>query len=240
MITDPRQIDIKLDKSLDFFLIRDLRDRTITVSFKGRQSFKHILESLGVPHTEIGTILMGGYQIGMDEIATDASVIEVEAGVRLPTSEPRFVLDGHLGRLAANLRMLGFDCTYHPENNDLELAEIAHSEERVLVTRDRRLLMRKSVEYGYCPRSMNPHEQLTEVVTRYSLIDWMHPFKRCIRCNQILVVVAKASILDRLQPLTKLYFDDFKICPDCRQIYWKGSHFDKMQRTIRTIVKNGI
>jgi uncharacterized protein with PIN domain len=142
-------------------------------------------------------------------------------------------------RLAANLRMLGFDCTYHPENNDLELAEIAHSEERVLVTRDRRLLMRKSVEYGYCPRSMNPHEQLTEVVTRYSLIDWMHPFKRCIRCNQILVVVAKASILDRLQPLTKLHFDEFKICPDCEKFIEKA-HFDKMQRTIRTIVKNGI
>jgi len=240
MNTNPKHININLEKSLNFLLMRDFRDRTITISFKGRQSIKHILESLGVPHTEIGQITIGGHRTGMDEIATDGSLIEVTSGVRLPPSEPRFVLDGHLGKLASHLRMLGFDCTYHAENTDLRLAEIAHGEERILLTRDRRLLMRKSVDYGYCPRSMDPQEQLMEVVARYSLVDWMHPFKRCIRCNQILVNVDKEIILDRLQPLTQKYFNEFKICPDCQQIYWKGSHFDKMHQTIQFIVKNRI
>ncbi len=240
MNTNLKHIYIKLEKSLNFFLIRDLRDRTITVSFKGQQSIKHILESLGVPHPEIGQITISGNPTGMDEVATDESLIEVTSGVRLPPSEPRFVLDGHLGRLAAHLRMLGFDCTYHTENTDQRLAEIAHDEERILLTRDRRLLMRKSVDYGYCPRSMKPKEQLTEVVARYSLVEWMHPFKRCIRCNQILVNVDKEFILDRLQPLTQKYFNEFKICPDCQQIYWKGSHFEKMHMAIQSIVKNGI
>lgn len=183
---------------------------------------------------------MEGHRTGMDEIATDGSFIEVEAGTPSPFSDPRFVVDGHLGRLAANLRMLGFDSIYNNEESDLRLSEIAHVEERILLTRDRRLLMRKSVEYGYCPRSMKPDEQLREVIARYSLVEGMHPFNRCIRCNQILVTVEKQIIQDKLLPLTKKYFDEFKICPDCRQIYWKGSHFDKMQQTIQSIVKNGI
>jgi uncharacterized protein with PIN domain len=134
--------------------------------------------------------------------------------------------------------MLGFDSLYHNEYGDEELAEILRKDERILLTRDRRLLMRKDVKYGYCPRSLESIEQLTEVIERFNLLKRIAPFHRCLRCNHPLETVPKELVLDRLEPLTKLYFDDFQICPDCGQIYWKGSHYDRMEGLIQRIMKN--
>jgi uncharacterized protein with PIN domain len=146
------------------------------------------------------------------------------------------LLDNHLGRLAAYLRMLGFDCLYHNDYSDEELAEILQHEERILLTRDRRLLMRNVVSHGYCPRSLDSLEQLTEVIQRFELAKRIQPFHRCLRCNHPLEPVSKEAVLDRLEPLTRLYFDEFQICPDCKQIYWKGSHYERMERLIEQII----
>ena len=113
-----------------------------------------------------------------------------------------------------------------------ELAQVADAEGRILLTRDRRLLMRKAVRYGCCLRSTDPREQLIEVVRRYGLADQARPFRRCLRCNQPLEAVSKDEIIDRLQPLTRLYFEEFSICPGCHQVYWKGSHYDHMRELI--------
>lgn len=212
----------------------------IPVAFNGRQSVKHLIESLGVPHTEAGIVLINGKEGQLSEIAVDSSSIFVNSADSIPPVEPRFVLDGHLGRLAAHLRMLGFDCLYRPEYEDSHLARLAQEDRRILLTRDRRLLMRKSVEYGYCPRSLDPRQQLVEVVKRYGLAGKIAPFFRCIRCNQRLVHVSKDVIQDRLEPLTKKYFNEFRICPDCQQIYWKGSHLGRMEAMVRQFVKNDI
>ncbi len=212
----------------------------IPVAFNGRQSVKHLIESLGVPHTEAGIVLINGKEGQLSEIAVDSSSIFVNSADSIPPVEPRFVLDGHLGRLAAHLRMLGFDCLYRPEYEDSHLARLAQEDRRILLTRDRRLLMRKSVEYGYCPRSLDPRQQLVEVVKRYGLAGKIAPFIRCIRCNQRLVHVSKDVIQDRLEPLTKKYFNEFRICPDCQQIYWKGSHLGRMEAMVRQFVKNDI
>ena len=112
-----------------------------------------------------------------------------------------------------------------------------NSEERILLTRDRRLLMRKVILHGYCLRSLNSLEQLTEVIHRFDLMNKIQPFHRCLRCNHLLEAVDKDTILHRLEPLTKLYFDKFHICPACRQIYWKGSHYEQMQNLIKQITK---
>jgi len=152
--------------------------------------------------------------------------------------EPRFLLDCHLGRLTAHLRMLGFDCLYQNDYDDLKMAGIAHSEGRILLTRDRRLLMRKVILHGYCLRSLNPLEQVTEIMQRFELISKIQPFHRCLRCNHPLEAVDKDAILERLLPLTKQYFDAFHICPACGQIYWKGSHYERMQRLVEQIAKN--
>ncbi len=133
--------------------------------------------------------------------------------------------------------MLGFDCLYENDFDDPDMADIAHAEGRILLTRDRRLLMRKLVEHGYCLRSLDPLEQLTEIIQRFDLTNKIHPFHRCLHCNHILEPVEKEAILDRLEPLTRQYFDEFHICPACGQIYWKGSHYDQMQKVIEEIRK---
>jgi uncharacterized protein with PIN domain len=128
--------------------------------------------------------------------------------------------------------MLGLDCLYENDYDDKSLFAISVGQERILLTRDRRLLMHKAITRGYLLRSLEPHEQLVEVVRRYGLRKWIRPFQRCIRCNHLLQPVEKTAIIDRLEPLTKLYFDEFRICPSCKQVYWKGSHFERMQKLI--------
>jgi uncharacterized protein with PIN domain len=202
--------------------------------FTGPQSAKHLIESLGIPHTEIGSLRVNGETVAPDfqvrdgdDVAVAASRQETEA-----TREPQFILDGHLGRLAAHLRMLGLDCMYRSEAADQELACASVAEDRILLTRDRRLLMRKIITHGHLVRNLIPRRQLREIVDRYHLRPWIKPFQRCIRCNHLLESARKADLADRLEPLTRRYFDEFRICPVCKQIYWKGSHFDKMVRLI--------
>ncbi len=154
--------------------------------------------------------------------------------------EPRFILDCHLGRLAAHVRMLGFDCLYQNDYDDSNMAEIVQHDERILLTRDRRLLMRKVIVNGYCLRSLDPFEQLQEVVQRFELKEKVQPFHRCLRCNHSLDMIDKDIVLDRLEPLTKKYFNEFHICPNCQQIYWKGSHYERMQKVLIQLNEGGV
>jgi uncharacterized protein len=217
---------------LNDFLPRDQREQLLAVDFRERQSVKHLAESLGVPHPEIGQVQVNGREGTLNTIMQAGDRVEVHPIPNGCPVEPRFVLDGHLGRLAAYLRMLGFDCLYQNDYKDEDLAEIAQSEGRILLSRDRRLLMRKVVVHGYCLRSLDSTEQLSEVIRRFDLMQRIVPFHRCLRCNHPLELVAKEAVIDRLEPLTKLYFDEFQICPACQQIYWKGSHYEKMKMLI--------
>ena len=220
---------------LHCFLPRDKRNVTLALAFKGRQSLKHLIESLGVPHTEVGQVTVNGQARGLDSVPHNGDRIEVRAAAPGCPIEPRFLLDSHLGRLAAYLRMLGFDCLYRNDYDDAELAELVQREKRILLSRDRRLLMRKVVQYGYCLRSLEPPEQLTEVVRRFDLADKIRPFHRCLRCNGALQPVSKETVLDRLEPLTKIHYDEFSLCPACDQVYWKGSHVERMEKLIESV-----
>lgn len=220
---------------LNDFLPRDQREQIIHVEFRGRQTIKHLAESLGVPHPEIRQVQINGQKGVLEAITQDGDRVEVHPIQNGSSVEPRFLLDNHLGRLAAYLRMLGFDCLYEIDIDDQELAEILRQDERILLSRDRRLLMRKVVTHGYCPRSLDSLEQLKEVIQRFDLIKQIIPFHRCLRCNHPLEPIPKEAVIDRLEPLTKLYFDEFQICPACKQIYWKGSHYERMQSLIKLL-----
>ncbi len=223
---------------LNDFLPRDPRGQLLTVDFRERQSIKHLAESLGVPHPEIGQVQVNGREAALGTITQDGDRVEVRPIPNGCPVEPRFILDNHLGRLAAHLRMLGFDCLYRNDYDDEELAEITERESRILLSRDRRLLMRKAVTHGYCLRSLDSLEQLSEVIKRFDLAKRIVPFHRCLRCNHPLEPVSKEAVLDRLEPLTKLYFDEFQICPACKQIYWKGSHYDRMKGLIEQMTES--
>jgi uncharacterized protein len=230
--------------SLTRLLPADKRGGSFRIDFQGEQSVKHLFESCGVPHTEVGKVTANGEEAGPGYIVQDGDSIEVYP-VNFPDpadfknlkgiSPPRFVLDNHLGRLAGMLRLLGFDATYRNDLQDEELACISYKEGRILLLRDRLLLMRKIVAQGYLVRSLAPREQVVEVLTRYNLFAHIVPFGRCANCNGLLEEVEKAEILELLQPKTRLYYDEFPRCTGCGQVYWKGSHYENIVEFIEEI-----
>jgi uncharacterized protein with PIN domain len=245
------QATFRFYSELNFFLSQARRDVDFSHTFDGIVSIKDMIESLGVPHTEIDLILVNGdsvdfsYQVqDGDEVSvypiSESSDITSLLKVRpKPLHEPKFVLDVHLGRLVAYLRVLGFD-TLFPENYDDEnLARISAEERRILLTRDTGLLKRKVVTHGYYVRTTNPRKQVIEVARRFDLYTQIQPFVRCARCNGLLEMVDKEAVRDQLQPDTLTYYDEFRRCIECEQIYWKGTHYERMQQMIDEIRANG-
>lgn len=220
---------------LNDFLPSSRKNVFFSYDFEGSPAIKHLIEALGVPHPEVGRILANGGEARLTYRVQPADQIFVYPADGQAAIEPRFVLDNHLGKLAIYLRILGFDALYSNTFQDDELAEIAGSGQHILLTRDRRLLMRRVVQHGYCLRSLRPEAQIAEVVRRYRLWGEIQPFRRCLRCNHPLQPVSKELILHRLESLTKIYYDEFHLCPSCDQIYWKGSHYERMQELVGRI-----
>jgi uncharacterized protein with PIN domain len=154
-----------------------------------------------------------------------------------PLRRPAFVLDSQLGRLARYLRLLGFDSLYRNDYSDAGIARISSEQQRTLLTRDRMLLQRSSITRGYFVRATDPPKQVDEVLKRFDLYNNIKPLSRCIRCNGTLTDVDKVAVIDRLEPKTKRYYNEFRICRDCGQVYWEGSHFRKMLRLIDSFRK---
>ncbi len=229
------EADILFNGGLDWFLSSNNKRGSLHLTFEDHQSVKHLVKSLGVPHVEIGMVRVNGQETGLDYLPQNGDRVEVFPAVPGCPVEPRFMLDNHLGRLTAHLRMLGFDCLYHNDFEDGEMARMLETDERILLTRDRQLLMRKAVQYGYCLRSVHPREQLVEVVNRFLLGQRVQPFTRCLRCNGLLEGVEKVDVVDQLEPRTKLYYEVFSRCRACGQIYWQGSHWEQMQEFIQTL-----
>jgi uncharacterized protein len=205
--------------------------------FQGAQSIKHLIEALGVPHTEIGSVLMDSLPASQNELARDGTRVEVFPAIplTLPPEAARFILDNHLGRLASYLRLLGLDTLYRNDFQDEELARLTLAENRILLTRDKRLLMRSVIKNGAWLHSLQPREQLVEINRRFGLAHIARPFQRCPHCNSPLQPVDKSDILDRLEPLTKRYYSEFHRCGGCGQVFWKGSHYDRILQMIRTL-----
>ncbi len=232
------QIQLVVHGKLNFFLPPKWRNRPIQYGFDGKVALKHILESIGVPHPEVGYARRGGNEaVDLAYHVHDTDFIDVFPYNphinRLKQENIRFILDNNLGKLSDYLRLLGFDTLYDPEWEDKTIAEQADLHKRILLTRDRGLLKRKIIRLGYCVRSDRPRDQVGEVIEHFDLEQAIRPFRRCVRCNGLLRSVAKEQILDQLQPLTRLYYNEFMRCESCGQIYWKGSHYDHMQEFIR-------
>lgn len=208
------------------------------------QSVKDLVESYGVPHTEVEVILVGDASVGWDyrpragervSVYPVFEAFDVRPLVRLrpePLRTTRFVLDGHLGALARRLRLLGFDCGYDVEADDDALVARSTAEGRILLTRDRFLLRRRAVTHGYLLRSDRPTEQLREVIRRFQLGGSIEPFTRCPACNGVLVEVEKTAIEHRLPPGTRRTYHRFRSCPACGRDYWQGAHHARLERLV--------
>lgn len=236
--------------SLNDFLPAARQQVAFTQPFVGRPSVKDTIEAAGVPHPEIDLVLVNGEPVDLAHRLDDGARIAVFPAFRsIPldglglveplAGDPRFVLDGHLGRLARSLRMLGFDTWYRSDADDGELAGLASAEARILLTRDRGLLRRSVVGRGAFVRSDRPREQLGEIVERYDLAGNARPFTRCIRCNEVLVATSLADVVELLEPLTKRYYTDFRRCPGCGAVYWRGSHHRRMAGLVDAVIGPG-
>jgi uncharacterized protein with PIN domain len=201
----------------------------------GPRSVKDAIEALGVPHTELALVLVDGQDVGWDHRLTGGERVAAYppfgtlplTGLRTvapPPAAPRFALDGHLGTLARRLRLLGFDAWYRQDVDDASLAEVAVDEGRILLTRDRGLLMRRSIAHGYLPRSDDPDAQLDEVVLRYDLAQRLAPSTRCVSCNGGLTAVAADTVRHEVPDATRRAVSRFSRCERCGQVYWPGAH----------------
>jgi uncharacterized protein with PIN domain len=242
------RICLRFYAELNDFLPPALRGVDINHEFQRRASIKDMIEAFGVPHTEVEVILVNGRAVDFSYIVQDGDRIsvypvfesvDITPLLRLrpaPLRKPKFVLDSNLGRLARYLRLLGLDCLYRNDYHDAEIARIASEQQRTLLTRDRTLLQRRIITHGYYVRTQQPREQVREVLTRFDLYRQVAPFTRCTRCNGELETVDKQVIIDRLEPKTRKYYDEFRRCTECGQIFWQGSHHTRMQQLVAALL----
>ena len=233
--------------SLNDFLPSPMRHRSTSQAVHGKPAVKDLIESVGVPHPEIGLILIHGRSVGFGEHVQAGDYISVFpfftaidvasfSHVLPPTMQTvRFLLDVHLGRLARLLRLCGFDAAYsnHAEDSALALKSSQHG--RVLLTRDRSLLMRNLVHHGYCVRSAQPRDQCVEVLRRFGLGARLRPLRRCLACNGLLEGVSAASLQDQVPADVLADRQVFTRCPGCGRVYWMGSHMPRLLALVESI-----
>jgi uncharacterized protein with PIN domain len=241
------QATFRFYAELNDFLGTDAESGTMVRPCDDSPSVKDQIEACGVPHTEVDLVLANGASVDFAYRLQDGDRISVYpvfesldiAGVTRVRPEPlrkmRFVVDINLGKLARYLRLLGLDTITDGTADDAELVDMSVAQHRVLLTKDRPLLKRAAVTHGYLVRNIEPEEQIIEVVRRFDLAGLIDPFARCMECNGVIEPVAKADIEQRLEPLTKRYFSEFRRCPDCDRIFWRGSHYERLEALVDRI-----
>ena len=227
-------------EELNDFLPRERRARSFTAACARAATTKHMIEALGVPHTEVELILVNGESSTFDRLIEEGDrvavypkfeALDITPVLRVrdkPLRRLRFVADAHLGGLARFLRMAGFDTVYDNNIHDDEIEALAADEDRVVLTRDRELLKRRTITHGCYVHALKPEEQLREVFDRLDLVASARPFSLCLHCNAPLREVDKAEVADQLPPAVREEKDEFNTCDACHRVYWKGSHWKRM------------
>jgi uncharacterized protein with PIN domain len=244
------KIQIRFYEELNDLLPEEKKKKRFTHHFIARTSVKDLIESLGVPHTEIDLILVNGKSVGFkykinygDDISVypvfeSFDITEVQHLRPKPLRKPKFIADVHLGRLTRYLRMMGVDVLYKNDFNDDEIVRISIKERRAILTKDRGILKRNEVTHSYWIRTIKVEEQMEEVLKRFDLQKEIKEFTRCIKCNELLKPIKKETIINLLPPKVANSQNDFYHCPGCNKIYWKGTHYLRMLKFIQSIKNN--
>jgi uncharacterized protein with PIN domain len=237
----PNTVNVRFHGELNDFIAGESQHTDLEQTYDHVRSIKDLLESMGVPHTEINVLMVNGSSVDFSYLVAAGDSIDAYPAHDRPGSSafialqpaisgsPAFVLDVHLGKLAAYMRMYGFDAYYQNNLDDPALASISAEQNRILLTCDRRLLMRSKITSAYFVRQRIPEKQLEEVIQRYQLADQIRPFSRCIHCNGFIKAVDKSAIESQLLPKTREHYDRFFQCQQCGKIYWEGSHVTHMK-----------
>ncbi|MFI9201236.1 Mut7-C RNAse domain-containing protein [Streptomyces sp. NPDC053048] len=232
------EIALTLAPELRLFVAAERRRPGTPVTTDGVSTLGHVVESLGVPLTEAGRLLVDGREVLTSHIPAAGESVEVEAVARpqeVPGAPLRFLLDVHLGTLARRLRLLGVDAQYESEDiGDPALAALSAAQQRVLLSRDRGLLRRREIWAGAYIYSDRPDEQLRDVLGRFA--PPLAPWTRCTACNGPLQDADKEAVREHLEHGTQRTYDVFAQCLTCGRVYWRGAHHAKLQ----TIVENAV
>lgn len=237
---DTDAVTLRFYQELNDFLPSEQKGKEFQVTWAGKRSVKDLVESCGVPHVEVDLILMNGKSVDFQTAVKPGcrlSVYPVFESLDIgpvqrlrpaPLRIPRFVVDVHLGKLARKLRLLGFDTIWSNDGEDDELARIADREERILLTRDRGLLMRSRVSRGVWIRSTDPNRQIREIVEKLDLRAAAEPFGRCSACNGALEPTEEESETNRARleapPRVRERETVYRRCAACGKLYWDGDH----------------
>ncbi|MBF6214079.1 Mut7-C ubiquitin/RNAse domain-containing protein [Nocardia puris] len=226
------EITVAFGAELGVFVPAARRAGPTTARIDGVSTAGHVVESLGVPLTEVGALLVNGAPVGAGHIPADGETLEVRAVTRPQrlAEPPRFLLDIHLGTLARRLRLLGIDAAYeNPDIGDAALAARSAAERRVLLSRDRGLLRRREIFAGAYVYSHRPVDQLDDVLSRFAPA--LTPWTRCTTCNGLLRAAERVEV-DDLPDRTGQTYDTFARCLDCGQTYWKGAHHARLDAIV--------
>ncbi|MFE6779556.1 Mut7-C RNAse domain-containing protein [Streptomyces sp. NPDC057702] len=233
------RIQVSLDLALGVFVAPDRRGAPFTLVTDGTSSLGHVVESLGVPLTEVGALLVAGRPVSAAHVPGEGQVVEVRP-VRRPQRVPgaplRFLLDVHLGTLARRMRLLGVDTAYENEDiGDPALATRSAAERRVLLSRDRGLLRRRELWAGAYVYSDRPEEQLRDVLGRFA--PRLAPWTRCSACNGVLAAADKDSVGQYLEAGTRGTYDVFARCLSCHRVYWRGAHHARLEAIVAAALR---
>ncbi|MFV0128417.1 Mut7-C RNAse domain-containing protein [Streptomyces sp. HMX112] len=234
------EIHISFAPALGLFVAAPRRAGRTTVLTDGAATLGHVVESLGVPLTEAGRLLVDGRPVTASHVPAAGEQVEVLAVERpqpVPGAPLRFLLDVHLGTLARRLRLLGVDAAYESEDiGDAALAALSAGERRVLLSRDRGLLRRRELWAGAYVYSDRPDDQLRDVLERFS--PPLAPWTRCTACNGQLAEAAKDTVDARLEQGTRRTYDVFAQCTECQRVYWRGAHHARLQAIVEDALRD--
>jgi uncharacterized protein len=228
------EIQVAFAPGLGLFVPAGRRGRPTRLITDGASTLGHVIESAGVPLTEVGGLVVDGREVTVAHIPAAGESVEVRAVERpqqVPGAPLRFLLDVHLGTLARRLRLLGVDAAYDSADpGDAVLATRSAAERRVLLSRDRGLLRRRELWAGAYVYSDRPDDQLRDVLGRFA--PELRPWTRCTACNGTLRDAHKEEVADLLQGGTQRSYDVFARCEECSRVYWRGAHHDRLERIV--------
>jgi uncharacterized protein len=234
-------------EELNDFLPPERRRQEFSTPCAQAATTKHMIEALGVPHTEVELILVNGESAGFDRILQDGDrvavypkfeTLDITPLLRVreqPLRVTHFVADAHLGRLARLLRMMGFDTLYRNDFSDDEIVALAAAQGRIVLTRDRELLKRRQVTHGCYVQALKPEQQLREIFQRLDLARSARPFSLCLECNAPLQPVERQAAADRVPPGVWRRQERYSGCNICQRLFWEGSHWEHMRALVEEL-----
>jgi uncharacterized protein with PIN domain len=235
-------------EELNGFLAPRRRGRAFDCRCARAATTKHMIEALGVPHTEVELVLVNGESVGFDRQLADGDrvavypkfeALDITPLLRVrehPLRDTRFVADAHLGGLAHLLRMTGFDTLYDNHYRDDEIERIAAADGRIVLTRDRELLKRRNVTHGCYVHALRSEQQLHELFERLDLRRSARPFTRCLSCNAPLRDLPAEQAAQRVPPRVRAHHTRFVTCNGCGRVFWEGSHWRRMRQLLSRLL----